>query len=84
MTNILPNFNSYMVRLRVWPVATSFEALQYFNSYMVRLREGTPDVILAKSIFQFLHGAIKGQWRDREMSCVHIFQFLHGAIKGIV
>src|SRR5690625_1273651 len=55
-----PNFNSYMVRLRVTIRIWIQKKPSYFNSYMVRLRaeslEPQPDDL---PLFQFLYGSIE-------------------------
>ncbi len=54
------NFNSYMVRLRELGRLDMFSEYN-FNSYMVRLRVAKPlEIIFSATLFQFLHGAIKG------------------------
>ena len=49
---------------------------------MVRLRGTTLRYIGVENEFQFLYGAIKGQWKAILYVYEGQFQFLYGAIKG--
>ncbi len=49
---------------------------------MVRLRGSGVTNLVTAVIFQFLHGAIKGDMASFNKTGQFTFQFLHGAIKG--
>jgi len=54
------NFNSTMVRLKVWRCNGSRQGVKNFNSTMVRLKEvKLPDFFAPAGKFQFHYGSVK-------------------------
>ena len=83
LRDLLYNFNSCMVRLKVFVGSTNIHGFLKFQFLYGTIKgESIYGIAGTLKIFQFLYGTIKGRIEPSGSMSLTPFQFLYGTIKG--